>query len=118
MRIHLGLLTLVGISLLGVVACGSDSGTSSAQASSGNAVTIKNFAFGPSTLQVSAGTSVTWTNNDQTPHTSTAEKSSPASWDSANLAPGASFSYTFAKAGTYTYHCNIHQYMTGSITIH
>lgn len=108
MRIPLGLLILLATLLVGPVACGSDS----------NAVAIKNFAFAPSTLQVSAGTSVTWTNNDQTAHTSTADKSSPASWDSANVAPGATFSYTFAKAGTYTYHCNIHDYMTGTITVH
>jgi plastocyanin len=24
---------------------------------------------------------------------------------------------TFAKAGTYTYHCDIHNYMTGTIVV-
>jgi plastocyanin len=83
----------------------------------GNAVAIKGFAFGPSSLKVPAGTKVTWTNNDPADHTTTADKGDPASFDSGHLAKGKTFSYTFAKKGTYKYHCDIHTYMTGTVDV-
>ena len=83
----------------------------------GHTVAIQNFAFAPQTLTVKAGTKVTWTNSDSTPHTvtSTDGPSTSASpnglFDSGQLASGASFSFTFAKAGTYYYECTIHASM-------
>ena len=83
----------------------------------GHAVAIQNFTFAPQTLRVKAGTKVTWTNNDSTPHTvtSTDGPSTSASpnglFDSGQLVSGASFSFTFAKAGTYYYECTIHASM-------
>ena len=83
----------------------------------GHSVAIQNFTFAPQTLTVKAGTKVTWTNNDSTPHTvtSTDGPSTSASpnglFDSGQLASGASFSFTFAKAGTYYYECTIHASM-------
>lgn len=46
----------------------------------------------------------------------TGDASGPA-FDSKNMAQGRSFSYTFSKAGTFTYHCDIHSYMTGTVTV-
>ena len=83
----------------------------------GHTVAIQNFTFAPQTLTVKAGTKVTWTNNDSTPHTvtSTDGPSTSASpnglFDSGQLVSGASFSFTFAKAGTYYYECTIHASM-------
>ena len=83
----------------------------------GNAVAIQNFAFAPQTLTVKAGTKVTWTNNDSAPHTvtSTDGPSTSASptglFDSGQMNSGASFSFTFTKAGTYYYECTIHASM-------
>lgn len=85
--------------------------------STGNAVTIKGFAFNPGALKVAAGTKVTWTNKDPADHTTTADKNLPATWDSGHLSTGKSFSYTFAKKGTYTYHCDIHVSMTGTVDV-
>jgi plastocyanin len=34
------------------------------------------------------------------------------------LGSGATFSQTFAKAGTFAYHCAIHPGMTGTVTVH
>jgi plastocyanin len=79
-----------------------------------NAVTIKDFAFGPGTITVSAGSTVTWTNQDTAGHTVTADD---GSFDSKTLAGGASFSQAFAKAGTYAYHCNIHSSMTATVVV-
>ena len=83
----------------------------------GHTVAIQNFAFAPQTLTVKAGTKVTWTNNDSTPHTVTStdgpstSASPTALFDSGQLAAGATFSFTFTKAGTYYYECTIHASM-------
>jgi plastocyanin len=78
------------------------------------AVTIKGFAFDPAQQQVPVGTTVTWTNQDSANHTVTADD---GSFDSGQLAQGATFSQTFAKAGTYTYHCSNHPNMKATIVV-
>ncbi|MDQ6857015.1 MAG: cupredoxin domain-containing protein [Candidatus Dormibacteraeota bacterium] len=100
-----------------LAACGSSPTGAAAPAAGGNTVTIKGFAFGPTPLHVSTGTTVTWTNSDSTAHTTTADTSAPQAWDSGNLSPNTSYAVTFSKAGTYSYHCDIHNYMTGTITV-
>jgi len=79
-----------------------------------SAVDIKGFAFSPASLEVAAGTTVTWTNSDSATHTVTADD---GSFDSGDLANGATFSFTFDTAGTFTYHCNIHPNMTATIVV-
>lgn len=80
----------------------------------GNAVAIRNFGFSPANLQVKAGTTVTWTNYDRTPHTVTFRDSSLKS--SGVLNQGDTYSYTFTKAGVYTYYCALHGAMVGQVT--
>src|SRR5215212_2581479 len=77
-------------------------------------VSIKNFAFDPPNATVAPGTTVTWVNNDQVPHTATAND---GAFDSGTLQPGQSYSFAFDKPGTYAYHCNIHPYMTATVTV-
>jgi plastocyanin len=81
---------------------------------SANAVTILNFAFGPQVVTVKPGTTVHWTNRDAEAHTVT---SNTGAFGSSVLQPGASYSFTFAKPGTYHYHCTIHPFMTGMVTV-
>ena len=38
-------------------------------------------------------------------------------FDSGYLAPGGSFSYTFAKQGHYAYNCLIHKFMKGTVDV-
>lgn len=90
------------------------SASGGAPAASGQAVTIQGFAFGPASVSVSVGTTVTWTNQDSTQHTVTADD---GSFDGGPLANGQTFSQTFSKAGTFTYHCKIHPKMTASVTV-
>jgi plastocyanin len=90
------------------------SASGGAPATSGQAVTIQSFAFGPSTLSVAVGTTVTWTNQDPTQHTVTADDSS---FDGGPLSTGQTFSQTFSKAGTFSYHCKIHAKMTATVTV-
>ena len=78
------------------------------------AVTIKNFAFSPSELTIPVGATVVWKNEDSVAHTAT---SSGQGFDSGNLDQGQSFSFTFAKAGTYAYVCSYHPNMTGKIVV-
>jgi plastocyanin len=96
---------------------GSTTFTLSVQAASGaSVVTISGFAFVPASLTVSTGTSVTWTNNDAATHTVTSTNG--PSFDSGNMGQSGQFSLTFNNVGTFTYHCNIHPGMTGTIIVH
>ena len=75
---------------------------------------IKNFTFGPSTVTVAPGQQITWVNDDPVPHTATdAQKG----WDTGQLAPGASMSVTFTRAGTYAYMCAVHPFMQASVIV-
>lgn len=43
--------------------------------------------------------------------------SAAESWDSGPIAPGQSFSKTFVQPGTYSFHCNIHTLMKGTVQV-
>jgi plastocyanin len=88
--------------------------TGGAAPSGAPAVTIKGFAFNPADVTVKAGDTVTWTNADGTAHTVTA---SDASFTSDDLDRGATFSHTFATAGSFAYICSIHTGMKGIVTV-
>ena len=102
-------------------ACSSSSKSSStagggASGASGTAVTIKSFSFKPSPLTVKAGATVQVSNADGTAHTVTADDKT--SFDTSRIEGGASKTFTApTKAGTYAYHCNIHDYMKGSLVV-
>jgi plastocyanin len=92
---------------------GGGGGGGGGQAGAG-AVEIADFAFAPDSSDVKAGDSVKWTNKDGATHTVTADD---GAFDSGNLSGGKSFSFTFDEAGTFAYHCNIHQNMTGTVVV-
>ena len=77
-------------------------------------VSIHDFSFDPSQTTVAPGTVVMWTNNDNVSHTVTADD---GSFDSETLNPGDSFMVVFEGSGTVSYHCEIHPFMTGSVTV-
>jgi plastocyanin len=78
-------------------------------------VSITEFMFTPNRIMnVHVGDTVMWTNNGTVTHTTTAKQNR---WNSGNMAPGATFSFTFARAAVYMYRCNIHHQMTGSIQV-
>jgi YVTN family beta-propeller protein len=84
-------------------------------ASAGGAtISIVNFAFAPATLAVAAGEAVTWINDDGAPH-GLAYKDGAQGVNP--LLPGASFSRTFDKPGTYDYTCSVHPYMSGRVVV-
>jgi hypothetical protein len=91
-----------------------------------NASTLGSAAFSPGNFSESIATraAVIWVNGDRTSggyggSTGTTHRlvSNTGVFDSGNIAPGRSYTFTFAAAGTYTYHCSIHPGMVGTITI-
>jgi amicyanin len=105
-----GLLAAVG---LGLLRGGEDR---DALAADGTEVKIDNYSFSPGTLTVPVGTTVTWINRDETPHTVVAQDAGH-SFRSGGLDTDDKFSFTFEKAGTYTYICTVHPYMTGKVVV-
>lgn len=98
---------------------------SSTQASTGSeqtssnavAVEISNFAYSPATLTVKVGTTVTWTNKDSARHDVAADDESSDAPSSELLGRGESYSFTFKKAGTYSYHCTPHPNMQAKVIV-
>lgn len=78
-------------------------------------VAISGQSYSPASVTVSVGDTVTWTNSDAMAHTATADD---ASWDTGNIGgSGGTGAVTFATAGTFPYHCDIHPQMTGTVTV-
>lgn len=80
----------------------------------GTAISIKDFRYSPNPLEVKVGETVTVTNDDGTAHTLTADGKR---FDTGTLAGGARKTITIRAPGAYTYHCDIHNYMTGKIVV-
>ena len=93
-------------------------GTASAPAApapqGGTAVTISNFKFDPATLTVPVGSTVTWTNQDEEPH---AIAGKDGSFHSPGMDTHGTYSFTFAKPGTFDYICSIHPFMSGTVVV-
>ena len=118
MLVAFTLLAVVGTLAAGCGGGGSSSGGSGPTSTAGgqgggNAVTIDNLAFSPKTLTLKTGQQVTWTNKQDIAHTVTADG---GAFDH-QMPPGATFSFTFDKAGSFPYHCTIHPSMTATIQV-
>ena len=88
----------------------------SAPAATSVSVMIENYKYSPAALTIKVGTKVTWTNMDTAPHTVTVS-SGPVKFASPNLQKGESYTYTFTKAGTYSYYCAVHPDMKATVTV-
>lgn len=88
--------------------------TSGSSTSGGTLVHVQGFAFNPQTVSVAVGSKVTWQFDDTVSHNVTA---SDQSFKSNDLNGGATFSFTFNKAGTYNYMCTIHPQMKASVVV-
>jgi plastocyanin len=75
-------------------------------------ITIADFAFKPKTITVTAGTKIAIKNTDDTTHTLTANK---GAFNAGDINGGKSASITVKKPGTYAYHCQIHNFMKGTV---
>ena len=77
-------------------------------------VDIEDFDFDPADVAIQPGDTIMWVNRGNTPHTVTSDD---GQFDSEVLNPGESFMFTFPEAGTFNYHCEIHPFMTGSVSV-
>lgn len=77
------------------------------------AVGIADFKFTPPSIDVPVGGSVVWTNNDTQQHTAT----SSGNFDAGAIQPGASVTVAFPTAGSFTYICSFHPFMTGTVVV-
>ena len=100
------------------------SGPSVALAIPAGASTQGNPAYSPATLSIKKGDIVTVTNKDTAPHTVTSGSSAtdPKNgklFDSGLIMPGKSAKVNTASLapGTYPFHCTVHTYMTGTLTV-
>jgi amicyanin len=89
----------------------------SSEAVAADEVKISNYAYSPAVIKVKVGQTVTWTNEDAVQHDVMADTMSADAPSSELLAKGESYSFTFKKAGTYTYHCTPHPYMKGTVVV-
>jgi len=72
------------------------------------------YAFEQASITVAAGDTVTWLNKGLETHSVTADG---AEFDSKDIDAGNSWSYTFVTPGVYTYYCDPHPWMTGTVVV-
>jgi plastocyanin len=77
-------------------------------------VEIVDFAYDPDPVTIEEGGKVTWINMDPEAHTATADD---GSFDTGTLQEGKLKSATFKEAGEYTYFCELHPSMKGTIEV-
>jgi plastocyanin len=77
-------------------------------------VSISGYAFHPATITVATGARVTFTNHDQTAHTATSTK---PGFDTGTVKPGKSATVLLKRPGTYTFCCQFHAFMRGTIVV-
>lgn len=119
-----------------LLACGGDGGSDITQPGPRpvNSVSIVSgaetkgtAAYSPNPVTVPVNAVVRWYNDDTgasggpyggssgTVHTVVADDNT--SFVSPNIEPGRTFEHTFATAGSFNYHCNIHPTMKGTVTV-
>lgn len=88
------------------------------------ASTLAENTFQSNPVQVSIGDTVTWINDDSQPHTVTSGSNGiPDNKFNSSpnfiplMAPGATFSHTFTEAGEYSYFCQLHPNMIGTVSV-
>jgi len=86
----------------------------SGEASKSEKVDIVEFTYQPDPVVVQAGGKVIWQNQDTAPHTATADD---GSFDTGTIEKGKIGSETFKEPGTFTYFCEIHPTMHGTVEV-
>ena len=118
MRISLALFAFWALT---AVSCSSSTSSPSTNlcANSGAAATVSatdNLAFTPSFVTITVGQSVCWQNTGLMMHTVTDDATNGVRF-SGNLPGGQTFVHTFTFGGSFSYHCNNHSNMTGTVMV-
>jgi plastocyanin len=77
-------------------------------------VEMVDFSFEPPTATIQVGGKVIWQNEGEAPHTATADD---GSFDTGTAEAGKLKSENFKEAGTFTYICEIHPQMKGTVEV-
>ncbi len=101
------------VTVVALAACGGGQRSGGSGQPSTSAVTIRNFAYLPAHATV--GTRLTFDNRDTVEHTATADDGT--TFDTGSLQVGASKTITLTKRGTFSYHCDFHPFMHGTIVV-
>jgi plastocyanin len=80
----------------------------------GNTADIHNFAFTPEAVTVSPWSAVTWDFQDAIQHTVVQDDNS---FSSKPLGNGQTLEHAFTAPGSVPYHCSIHPFMKGTVTV-
>jgi plastocyanin len=86
----------------------------SGEASKSEKVDIVEFTYQPDPVVVQVGGKVNWQNQDTAPHTATADD---GSFDTGTIEKGKIGSETFKEAGVFSYFCEIHPTMKGTVEV-
>jgi plastocyanin len=93
-----------------------DPGNQQAKPSAATTITITADGFSPASISVARGTTLTWHNADTGNH-AVASTGDDSSLHSPQLAPKASFHYSFQKTGTFTYNDPLNPGHSGTVTV-
>jgi plastocyanin len=77
-------------------------------------VIMTDRSYDPKEVTVNVGDTITWVNEDAPQHDVVADN---GEFKSELFDSGGTFSFTFAEAGTYPYHCSIHPGMVGTVIV-
>ena len=73
------------------------------------------YHFQPGSVTVAVGQTVTWTNNSDAPHTVSSDAG--GTLDSGIVDENGTYQHTFNAAGDFAYHCDVHDYMHGTVHV-
>jgi plastocyanin len=73
------------------------------------------YHFQPRDITIGVGQRVTWTNDSDAPHTVTSDGSGPMDGSVPN--EGDTYQATFDTVGDFAYHCEVHDYMHGTVHV-
>jgi plastocyanin len=108
---------LVAVIALALAHSGSSSSTTARPAGvqSGQvSVAIDNFSYTPSNLTVKVGSTITVTNKESVEHTLSADD---GSFNTGTFNNGQSAHFRLTKPGVYSFHCEFHAFMKGSVKV-
>ena len=91
-----------------------DTGGMSTPAAETITVRIDGMRFDPENITVKPGTTVTWLHGSQMPHT---VSGNAEGLRSSTLYQGQQYSHTFNTSGSYSYFCELHPSMRGSVVV-
>ncbi len=77
-------------------------------------ILIRQVTFEPKVLTVRVGETVEWENEDIVAHTATSDRKG---FDSKIILPGAAWTFTAKRKGTYSYTCTLHPNMRGKLIV-